>query len=82
MKLRPLRKDLLEYLSTHKLVKKFDKAKRFFENDIRHPSLNTELLEPAWRGIYSFRIDKKYRVLFFIEANEAEVIALTNHYKK
>ena len=83
MKIKPLRQDLLEYLITHILVKKWHKASRLFENNIRHPSLNTELLEPRWKGIYSFRLDKKYRVLFFIDAQDrVEVFQITNHYKK
>ncbi|PIY59759.1 hypothetical protein COY96_00115 [Candidatus Wolfebacteria bacterium CG_4_10_14_0_8_um_filter_37_11] len=54
----------------------------FFNKDIRHSSLRVELLEPRWRGIYSFRIDNKYRVLFFIVDGIAEVFKITNHYKK
>lgn len=82
MKIKPLRKDISEYLAKHNLRKKYNKASLLFEDNIRHPSLNCELLEPAWRGIYSFRIDNKYRALFFIDGNEAEIIAVTNHYKK
>ena len=82
MKLKPLREDLHDYLNKHNLNKKWNKAIKLFENDIRHPSLNTELLQPQWRGIYSFRIDQKYRALFFISVGEAEVFQITNHYKK
>lgn len=82
MKLKPIRKDLVEYLVTHKLEKKWDKASRLFNENIRHPSLEVELLEPHWRGIYSFRINKKYRVLFFIIDSVAEIFKITNHYKK
>ena len=66
MKIVPLRKDLKEYLDKHRLAKKWEKAALLFESNIRHPSLNTELLEPRWRGIYSFRIDQKFRALFFL----------------
>ena len=83
MKILPLRKDLQHYIFKLSLQKKWEKAKENFETDIRHPSLNTELLEPRWRGIYSFRLDKKYRALFFITKNgAAEVFQITNHYKK
>ncbi len=83
MKIKPLRKDLQQYLISHNLQKKWDKAIRFFEMNLRHPSLNTELLEPNWRGIYSFRLDSKYRALFFIDKKgEVEVFQITNHYKK
>ncbi len=84
MKLKSLRKDIVEYLINRNLEKKWGKASRLFETNIRHPSLETELLEPHWRGIYSFRLDKKYRALFFItnKEKEAEVFKITNHYKK
>jgi plasmid maintenance system killer protein len=83
MKLVFLRKDLREYLREHQLTIKWKKSSRLFEENIRHPSLNTELLEPHWRGIYSFRIDRKYRAHFFITPKgDAEVFLITNHYKK
>lgn len=82
MECKSLRADLEAYLDSNQLQKKWIKAKRFFELDIRHPSLHTELLEPKWRGIYSFRLDRKYRALFFISDGCAEIFAITNHYKK
>jgi len=82
MELRPLRKDLKEFLNKRNLAQKWKKQKNIFEKNIRHPSLNTELLEPHWRGIYSFRIDRKYRALFFITNGKAEVFQITLHYKK
>lgn len=83
MKIKPLHKDVAAYLQKHRLVSKWDKASRLFQNDMRHPSLETELLEPHWHGIYSFRVDKKYRALFFIGRDgNAEVFRITNHYKK
>lgn len=82
MELEPLRRDLEKFLADHNLTAKWKKAARFFRRDIRHPSLHTELLEPRWRGVYSFRLDRKYRVLFFIVAGKAEVFQITNHYKK
>lgn len=53
MKVKPLRADLIEYLRARNLIRKWEKTRLFFEEDIRHPSLKTELLEPHWRGIYS-----------------------------
>ena len=48
-----------------------------------YPSLNTELLEPKHRLIYSFRIDKKHRALFIcLPDDKIEVIAVTKHYRK
>ena len=83
MIIKSLRPDINEYLIEHNLTKKWQKAARLFEGNIKHPSLSTELLEPQWRGIYSFRLDKKYRALFLINARgQAEVFQITNHYKK
>ena len=55
-----LRDDIEKYIKKHGLSKKWEKAKKLFENDLSHPSLNTEILEPKHRLIYSFRIDRKY----------------------
>ena len=82
MRLKLLRADLKRFLGTHSLTKKWAKVSSLFEENIRHPSLGVELLEPKWRGIYAFRIDKKYRALFFISDNEAEVFQITKHHRK
>lgn len=82
MEIKPLRRALKKFIQKQNLNKKWLKAKSFFESNIRHPSLNVELLEPRWRGIYSFRLDKKYRALFFIDNGKVEVFQITKHYKK
>lgn len=82
MEIKPLRKDLREFIRLRNLTKKWGKAKELFEKEIRHPSLHVELLEPRWRGIYSLRLDKRYRALFFIWNGKAEVFKITKHYKK
>jgi len=58
MKIKPLRKDSVEYLNPHNLSKEWKKDSFYFEENINLLSLNTELMEPHWRGIYSFRIDQ------------------------
>lgn len=82
MIIKPLRADLRQYLAARRLTAKWEKAKQLFERSIRYPSLHVELLEPQWRGLYSFRLDKKYRALFFIDSGLAEIFQITNHYKK
>lgn len=82
MVIKPLRPDLEAIINKRGLKRKWDKAKQLFKTNLRHPSLHTELLEPRWHGIYSFRLDKQYRALFFITENQAEVFSITNHYKK
>ncbi len=81
MKIKLLTKKLEKYLQKHNLEQRFDKAKELFEQDFNHPSLNVEILEPKKLRIYSFRIDLKYRAIFIVADNEAEMIAITNHYK-
>lgn len=77
-----LRKDLFTYLKEHGLLKKWEKIKKLFEENPRHPSLHTELLEPKDNLIYSFRLDRKYRALFIIHQDKsAEIIAFTKHYR-
>jgi hypothetical protein len=78
-----LRADIQEYIEKQGLEKKWEKAKRLFENDPSHPSLNLELLEPKKRSIYSFRIDRKYRALLIcLPDGSVEVITVTKHYRK
>jgi len=61
-----LRDDIKKYIKKHGILKKWEKAKKLFENNPSHPSLNTELLEPKHRLIYSFRIDKKISCLIHL----------------
>lgn len=82
MQIKPLRKEENFFLNEHNLVKKWAKAKLLFEKNINYPSLKVELLEPKWRGVYSFRLDKKYRALFFIINDTAEIFQITKHYRK
>lgn len=84
MVIKPLKPRLEKFLAKHHLNKQWEKSKNLFKSDISHPSLNVELLEPKWRGIYSFRIDKQHRALFFVDPhnNQAEILEITKHYRK
>jgi len=82
MQIKPIRDDLEKYLKKHNLEKKYKKAKSLFEQDPLYPSLNTELLEPKDRLIYSFRLNKKYRAIFiYVDEDTIEIVTFTNHYK-
>ena len=81
MKIKPLKNEVETYLKIHRLDKKFQKAKELFENDVQHPSLNVEILEPKHLKVYSFRLDKKYRAIFIVTGGDAEILAVTNHYR-
>ena len=82
MTIKQIRNDLEKYLKKHNLEKKYKKANKLFEEDPFYPSLNTELLEPKERLVYSFRLDKKYRTIFiYVDENTIEIVLFTNHYK-
>ena len=82
MRVKPLSNDLNKYLSQRNLGKKFAKQLAFFILDPKHPSLNTEVLAPREKKVYSFRIDKKYRAIFiFTKPDEVEIVDINLHYK-
>lgn len=79
---KPLNKKIEKQLVRFGLVKKFTKQKFIFELNPSHPSLNTEKLEPKSVGLYSFRIDIKFRAIFRIRSGMAEILHITKHYQK
>lgn len=72
MRIKPLEKHVIDRITKWRLRKKWEKALFFIITNPGHPSLNIELMEPKHRGIYSFRLDKKYRALYFINGDESE----------
>ncbi|MEK7592745.1 MAG: hypothetical protein AAB508_05160 [Patescibacteria group bacterium] len=78
----PLSPRQIIILSKHGLLKKWEKQIAFLRTNPRHPSLNTEILEPKEHGIYSFRIDLKFRAIFFFHEDHKtiEILTITNHY--
>ncbi|MBI4049506.1 MAG: hypothetical protein HY395_01665 [Candidatus Doudnabacteria bacterium] len=82
MRIKPLRGDLIKYLARRNLTKRWEKQKYLFEQNPKHPSLETELLEPKHLKLYSFRITQKYRAIFVYPGNDqVEIIDINNHYK-
>lgn len=60
--------------------KKSLKKVELFRNNPFHPSLNTEKLNPKQQGIWSFRIDESYRILFkFMEHNRVLFLTAAHH---
>ncbi len=80
MNIKPLRNDLIHFLKKRNLSSKFTKQASLFNTNPRHPSLHTEILEPKHLHIYSFRIDKRYRAIFIITNQQAEIIDINLHY--
>ncbi|HBC72297.1 hypothetical protein A2379_03385 [Candidatus Amesbacteria bacterium RIFOXYB1_FULL_47_13] len=81
MRSEPLRPKLQKYLTKRGLAVKFTKQLDLFIANSAHPSLQTERLEPKEFKIYSFRLDRKYRVIFiFKSASTVEIIDINSHY--
>lgn len=82
MQVKPLRNNLQKYLNIRNLTKKFDKQLELFKDNPKHPSLNTERLEPKSLKIYSFRIERKYRAIFIlVSPGEVEIVDINDHYR-
>ncbi len=84
MKILPVSSEILKYLTRRNLKKKFEKQIQLLQNDLKHPSLNVELLEPHNLQLFSFRVDRKYRVIFFFNENKnaIQILRVTDHYQK
>ncbi len=78
----PLNKKITQKAKKLNTLNKLNKAIRLLANNPKHLSLNTELLHPKKMGIYSFKVDRKTRVLFFKHHNKnvIEIINITTHY--
>ena len=76
-------KRVLKYIVKRGLAKKYQKQIKLLSENIRHPSLNVERLEPKSAGIYSFRIDKQFRGFFFFisEENTIKIFDANDHYQ-
>ena len=81
MEIIPFTKKQEQYIKRFGLKKKIDKQIKLLSIQPRNKSLNIEKLNPASAGLYSFRIDKKYRAIFAVSNGVIKIITLTNHYK-
>lgn len=80
----PLSSLVLKKAAKHRLQKKLSKQALQLSKDPSYPSLHVELLEPKENGVYSFRLDLKYRGLFIFrdDVNSIEILTITKHYEK
>ena len=77
----PLSKRQKHYLEKHDLIAIFEKQSALFEQNPRHPSLHTEILEPKHLHIYSFRVTRSVRAMFVYCGNETiEIVDINHHY--
>jgi Txe/YoeB family toxin of Txe-Axe toxin-antitoxin module len=81
MELIPLSEKQQKYLKKYNLTKKFQKQISLFIDNPSHPSLNIEKMYSIGPGLYSFRIDQKYRAIFATSKGIIKIVFLTNHYK-
>jgi len=62
------------------IQKKAEKQEKLFRQNPFHPSLHTEKLEPKGRQVWSFRIDRRYRIIFrFTERNKVIFLTVGPH---
>ena len=62
------------------IQQKAEKQERIFKNNPFHPSLHTEKLIPKSKEVWSFRIDKKYRIIFrFLDGNKVIFLTVGPH---
>lgn len=60
--------------------KKAERKEEIFRKNPFHPSLHTEKLEPKGKEVWSFRIDRKYRIFFrFINGNKVCFLTVGPH---
>jgi len=54
---------------------------QLFKSNPFHPSLRTEKLHPKHHKVWSFRVDRAYRIIFkFIGPNNAELRYIGHHH--
>jgi Txe/YoeB family toxin of Txe-Axe toxin-antitoxin module len=81
MNINPPNLRINNIIKKYELEKLFAKQTKLFEQDYKHPSLHTEKLEPKELKLYSFRLDKKWRVIFiYLTKSRIEIIDVNPHY--
>jgi proteic killer suppression protein len=82
---------MLEILVTEEFAKRFkelppavqkkaEKQERLFRQNPFHPSLHTEKLEPKRRQVWSFRINRRHRIIFrFMEGSRVVFLTVGPH---
>ena len=82
---------MMEVILTDEFIKRYsalslviklkaEKQERLFRIDPFYPSLHTEKIEPKGRQVWTFRVDKNYRVAFrFITGNKVLFLTIGPH---
>ncbi len=62
------------------IQRKAEKQTELFRKNPFYPSLHTEKLEPPKREVWSFRVDKKYRIFFrFNNPHSVRFLTIGSH---
>lgn len=62
------------------IQRKAEKQEKIFRRNQWYPSLNTEKLTPKNKELWSFRIDRRSRILFrFLKENEIVFLTVGSH---
>jgi len=62
------------------IQRKAEKRENLFHQNPFHPSLHTEKIEPKGKEVWSFRIDKRYRIFFrFIDGGKTLFLTVGPH---
>ena len=81
IKILPVNKKVVKRINQFGLNRKWEKQIGLLQDNLQHPSLNLELMSPKNMGVYSFRIDKKFRgLMFFRDFKTIEILNITVHY--
>ncbi len=59
--------------------KKARKKEDLFKSNMFHPSLNTEKLSPKHLNLWSFRVDRIYRIVFHFEGSVVTFLYAGHH---
>lgn len=70
-----------KYAELPKQIKiRAEKQEKLFKDNPFHPSLHTEKLSPKFKDVWSFRIDKNYRIIFrFVENDTVLFLNIGSH---
>ena len=76
-----LREDIKQYIQNHDLLRKWKKAKRLFENNPSHPSLQVKKMQgkPGKFPFWEARIDLFWRMSFQKEKEGIRLCRLGPH---
>ena len=62
------------------IQKKAEKQEQLFRQNPFYPSLHTEKLEPKGKQVWSFRVDRSYRILFkFMDSDKVVFLTIGPH---